>query len=182
MIITKTFGNFEVSAVVEFDGEQTLEATGYALAQLGALYVFERSVSSNAEAQVFGTHLGWAFNKKYGRKRPAGFQRSSVPFSAELAEQLVEAFTTSVSLPATEGVRFSGVQVTENAGASPADTKELLEFVKQFNALPREKKIKVAEKLEIDDYNDAEEVKAACQAHIKREKEATKARLASALA
>ena len=182
MNISKTFGNYEVSAKVEFDGLQTLEAAGRELASLGALYLFERSVSSNAEAKVFGFILGWELNKSGGRKRPAGFNRSSVPYSTSIADSLKLAFTTSVILPSSEMVKFHGVSVTENAGSSPADTKELLEFVKGFNALPLAKKIEVSVKLGIEDHDDADEVKQKCQAHIAKKKAELKASLASALA
>lgn len=182
MKINKTFGNYDVSANVEFDGLQTLEAAATELAQLGALYLFERSVSSNAESKVFGFILGWELTKSGGRKRPAGFNRSSVPYSASIAESLKLAFTTSVSLPSGEVVRFYGIEVIENAGSSPADTKELAEFVKGFNALPLAKKIEVSAKLDIDDHEDAAEVKQKCQAHIAKKKAELKASLASALA
>ena len=182
MKINKTFGNFEISALVSFEGEEGLKSVGFELASLGALYLFERSVSSNAEAKVFGFLLDWELNKTGGRKRPAGFNRSSVEFNEQVAGSLALAFTSSVTLPSGKEVRFHGIEVTENAGSSPADTKELLEFVKGFNALPLAKKIEVSVKLGIEDHNDADEVKQKCQAHIAKKKAELKASLASALA
>lgn len=181
MKISKTFGNFEISSLVEFDGLQTLEAAGSELASLGALYLFERSVSSNAEAKVFGFILNWELNKSGGRKRPAGFNRSSVAFSKAIADSLQLAFTTNVSLPSGEVVKFHGIEVTENAGASPADTKELLDLVQEFWALPMDKRSIVAGKFGITSINQ-DSVTEGCRAFLKAKKEELKKQVKNAFA
>lgn len=177
MKINKTFGQFEISALVSFNGQQTLEAAGSELASLGALYLFERSVSSNAESRVFGSMLGWELNKTGGRKRPAGFNRSSVEFHAGIAEQLMIAFTTSVELPSGESVRFYNISVTENLGSSVEASKELLAFVKDFYALSAEKRVTASDKLFIDNPEDRQEVLNKCAAHIARIKAKAKLEL-----
>ena len=182
MQINKTFGNFEVTALVSFNGQQTLEAAGAELASLGALYLFERGVSSNAEARVFGSILGWELNKTGGYKRPAGFNRSSVDFSAGIAERLMVAFTTSVDLPSGEAVRFYNISVTENLGSTVEASKELLAFVKDFYALSLEKRVTASEKLFIDDSDDRQEVLNKCAQHIARVKAKAKAELKGFLA
>ena len=182
MKITKTFGNFEVSSLVAFDGEVSLTAVGFELASLGALYLIERSVSSNAESQVFGNILGWEKNAKGNFKRPAGFNRSSVEYSQAVAESLKFEFTTSVTLPSGKEVRFHGIEVSENLGSSVEASKELLAFVKEFDALSLEKKIAASEKLLIDDHADRQEVLNKCAQHIARVKAKAKAELKGFLA
>ena len=131
MQISKSFGNFEIGALVSFDGEDGLKAVGLELASLGALYLFERSVSSNAEAQVFGNLLGWERNKKDGFKRPAGFNRSSVEYSEKIAKALEFEFAVSVNLPSGKAVRFHGISVSENLGSSVEASKECRDAAKQ---------------------------------------------------
>ena len=177
MKINKTFGNFEISALVSFEGQDGLELVGLELASLGALYIFERSVSSNAEAKVFGFLLDWELNKTGGRKRPAGFNRSSVEFNEQVAGSLALAFTTSVTLPSGKEVRFHGITVTENLGSSVEASKELLAFVKDFDALSLEKKIVASERLFIEDHADRQEVLNKCAAHIARVKAKAKLEL-----
>jgi len=181
MKINKTFGNFEITSLVAFEGEQTLEAAGRELASLGALYLFERSVSSNAEAQVFGNLLGWEKNKKEGFKRPAGFNRSSVDYSVSIAESLKFEFTTSVELPSGQSVRFHGVTVTENTGSNPADTKELLALVKEFFALAPEKRTVVAAKFKITVITH-ESVTEGCRVFLAEKKAKLKAEVKNAFA
>jgi hypothetical protein len=182
MKITKTFGNFEVSSLVSFEGEVSLTAVGFELASLGALYLFERSVSSNAESQVFGNILGWEKNAKGNFKRPAGFNRSSVEFSASVAESLKFEFATSVTLPSGKEVRFHSIEVSENLGSTVEASKELLSFVKDFYALSLEKRVTASEKLFIDDSDDRQEVLNKCAQHIARVKAEAKAKLKSYLA
>lgn len=182
MKISKTFGNYEISALVSFEGQEGLEAVGLELALLGALYLFERSVSSNAESQVFGNLLGWEKNAKGRFKRPAGFNRSSVEYSPSVAESLKFEFADSVALPSGKSVRFHGISVTENLGSSVEASKELLAFVKEFDALSLEKKIAASEKLKIDDHKDRQEVLNKCAAHIARVKAEAKAKLKGFLA
>ena len=182
MQISKSFGNFEIGALVSFDGEDGLKAVGLELASLGALYLFERSVSSNAEAQVFGNLLGWERNKKDGFKRPAGFNRSSVEYSEKIAKALEFEFAVSVNLPSGKAVRFHGISVSENLGSSVEASKELLAFVKDFDALSFEKKTTASEKLFIQDCDDRQEVLNKCAAHIARVKAKAKLELKGFLA
>lgn len=181
MIITKTFGSFQIEAEVEFNGLQSLEAVGYELASLGALYLFERSVSSNAEAKVFGELLEWEKNKTGGRKRPAGFNRSSVPYDGVVSENLRLAFTTSVELPSGQRVRFHKISVCENVPNSPADTKELLDLVKEFYALEAEKQAIVASKFGITTM-DRESITEGCRLFLKAKKEELKKQVKNAFA
>lgn len=179
MKITKTFGQFNISARVSFNGQQTLEGAAHELAQLGALYLFERGVSSNAESAVFGPHLGWELNKAKGYKRPAGFNRSSVEFSDSLAELLMIKFTTSVELPGGESVRFYGIEVTENLGSTPADTKELQALVKEFWALSLDKREVVAMKFGIATISE-ESVTEGCRTFLAEKKAKLKAEVKNA--
>jgi len=182
MQINKTFGNFEISSLVSFEGEDGLESVGLELASLGALYLFERSVSSNAESQVFGNILGWEKNAKGNFKRPAGFNRSSVEYSESVANSLKFEFAVSVNLPSGKSVRFHGIEVSENLGSSVEASKELLAFVKDFDALSLEKKIVACEKLFIEDHSDRQEVLNKCAAHIARVKAKAKLELKGFLA
>ena len=181
MKITKTFGNYSIEANVEFEGLQTLESTGYDLAQLGSLYLFERGVSSTAEAKVFGEWLGWEKNKSGGRKRPAGFNRSSVNYLDVLAEELQACFTTSVKLESGLEVTFNNVVVTENLPSTPADTKELLDLVKEFYALEAEKQAIVASKFGITTM-DRESITEGCRLFLKAKKEELKKQVKNAFA
>lgn len=88
---SKTFGQFALTVEAEVDEQQLLD-----LAKLGALYLFERSPSSQVEQDVFAPMLGWAKGERgTSYKRPEKFQRGKVEFTPELAEKVKAVYNST---------------------------------------------------------------------------------------
>ena len=111
-----TFGNFKWFATAEITNEQ--QAT---LADLGFLWVMQRSPSSNAEKVMAGYE-----------KRPEGFKRNSIDFSEEGAEVLKSELSKPIDIekdnvitPVVSKVQFHEI----GAGAEPkyADEKKIVQ-------------------------------------------------------
>lgn len=94
--ITKDFGCFDITATAEVEVPEGTSEFVHECIRKGLLYVLERAPSSAVEQKVFALMLGWEENEKgTAYKRPAGFQRNSVPFSTDTAELIRKAYNTS---------------------------------------------------------------------------------------
>lgn len=111
VIVEKPFGNFAVRATAQIPDELV-----DSLLALGALYVFERTPASRAEADVFAPMLGWEKGKKGGWIRPKTFTRADVKFDAALATKVAQAFKGDAKVPDTEDevITFDNVVVEEH--------------------------------------------------------------------
>lgn len=88
---TSTFGNFKWTASCEIT-----DVVRDVLANLGFLWVMQRSPSSNAEKALAGYE-----------KRPTGFKRSEIDFTADAAAQLKTLLSETVEIE-------DGVKITPN--------------------------------------------------------------------
>jgi len=115
--ITKTFGNFHVTATCEPSEAQVKD-----LASLGALYLFERTPSTQVEQQVFAPMLGWSKGERgTSYKRPADFKRNSVPFTDDVAEEIKHVYeTTDGKIGEGNAVSFNVTSVVKHEGGETA--------------------------------------------------------------
>lgn len=103
--INTTFGNFKVVGHTEVD-EEVLDV----LAEAGALQVLQRSPATAAEKELAG----------YDKKRPEGFKRTDIPFSAANAAVLEKHLSK---------VKVVGDSTTDAEGKEVAGKEYVLDFL-----------------------------------------------------
>lgn len=115
---TWNFGNFTVTAQADI----TPEAMVQKLLNYGLTQLLQRSPATEAEftlAEALGMTASWEPAKTEGKrpKRPQGFQRNSLPFTADNAEKLKIGFGTKVKLDDGSYLPFEITSVVENGGS-----------------------------------------------------------------
>ncbi len=108
--ITKTFGQFAVAASTEISDAQAQK-----LIALGALYIFERQPSSAVEQKVFGPMLDWEQTERGTYKRPAKFERGSVAYAKDVAEDIKATYNaTPGKLGDGDEIKFNVTSITQH--------------------------------------------------------------------
>lgn len=137
--ITKDFGCFDITATANVDvPEGTSEFVNECIRK-GLLYVLERAPSSAVEQKVFAPMLEWEENEKgTAYKRPAGFQRNSVPYSVDTAKLIEAAYNNSPGKMkvdnASVDVKFTVVSIAEHEVDGGASRKMATEMEQKLDA------------------------------------------------
>lgn len=137
--ITKLFGNFDVTATAVVETPEGTSELVHECIRKGLLYVLERTPSSAVEQKVFAPLLGWEMNEAgTSYKRPAGWERSSVPYSTELAESIRKAYNSSpgkmkVGDESVE-IMFTVLAIIENESDGGASRKMATEMAGKLDA------------------------------------------------
>lgn len=138
--ISKVFGQFAVNAQAWIPDEQIQK-----LVELGALYLFERQPSTAVEQKVFGPLLGWELTKGgKSYKRPTGFNRNKVEFSADLAAKVQAAYeATPAKIDSTTSLPFKITSIVQHV-VEETNTRKMAEaFITQALAGPAKESLNV---------------------------------------
>ncbi len=135
--VTSTFGNFTYTAEANVDVTEPISPLVQLMLENGLLQAVQRTPASAAESYLVN-ELGipgidkWAKNGRGTPQRPKGFERSSIPYSEEVALELQDAFGTSVKIGEGENkmdLAYVITSVTENESGSAVSMKRATALV-----------------------------------------------------